>query len=171
MLFQCRWLQEKTTHVLQFNNLTYIIFWDNSDKLRPWLIYMQSSTLTTGPKVLASKIWPGLVKICYLQVRWACKPFTGTWVFYKLFNWPLWLTLTYNDVSLKWHFSQSWPATGGIVISGYVLLHKILTVFATYKECYSAYWQNIGIGDVLHSCGLVCYRKIIRAYENLVGLV
>ena len=28
----------------------------------------QSSTLTTGPKVLASKIWPGLVRNCSLQV-------------------------------------------------------------------------------------------------------
>ena len=37
MLFQHRWLQEKTTHVLHFNNLTYVIFWDNSNKLRPWL--------------------------------------------------------------------------------------------------------------------------------------
>ena len=39
MLFQRRWLQEKSTHVLHFNNLTYVIFWDNSNKLRPWLVY------------------------------------------------------------------------------------------------------------------------------------
>ena len=31
----------------------------------------QSSTLTTGPKVLASKIGLGLVKICNLEVQWA----------------------------------------------------------------------------------------------------
>ena len=39
---------------------------------------MQSSTLTTGPKVLAGKIGLGLVKICSLEVRGAYKPFTGT---------------------------------------------------------------------------------------------
>ena len=38
MLFQHRWSQEKTTHILHFNNLTYVIFWDNLNKLRPWLI-------------------------------------------------------------------------------------------------------------------------------------
>ena len=38
MLFQHRWLQEKTTQILHFNNLTYVIFWDNLNKLRPWLL-------------------------------------------------------------------------------------------------------------------------------------
>ena len=37
MLFQHRWLQEKTTHILHFNNWTYVIFRDNLNKLRPWL--------------------------------------------------------------------------------------------------------------------------------------
>ena len=38
----------------------------------------QSSTLTTGPKVLASKNWLGLVKIGNLEVRRAYKRFTDT---------------------------------------------------------------------------------------------
>ena len=44
ILFQRRWLQEKTTHVLHFNNLTYVIFWDNSNKLRPWLMMSKKCT-------------------------------------------------------------------------------------------------------------------------------
>ena len=39
MLFHPRWLQEKTTQILHFNNSTYVIFWDNLNKLCPWLLY------------------------------------------------------------------------------------------------------------------------------------
>ena len=73
--------------------------------------------------------------------------------------------MTLSDASLKQHYSQSQSATEGMVISGYVLFQiKILTVFATYKECC---WQNIDLGlEVSCTLGIFCSRKIIRVYEN-----
>ena len=61
----------------------------------------QSSTLTTGPKVLASKNWLGLVKIGNLEVRQAYKHFTVN---------------CYTSLNL--------PPTGEMVISSYVLTRK-----------------------------------------------
>ena len=61
----------------------------------------QSSTLTTGPKVLASKNWLGLVKIGNLEVR-----------------------RTYKHFTVNCYTSLNLPPTGGMVISSYVLTRK-----------------------------------------------
>ena len=64
-------------------------------------VTLQSSTLTTGPKVLVSKNWLGLVEIGNLEVRRAYKHFT---------------VACYTSLNLS--------PTGGMVVSCYVLTRK-----------------------------------------------
>ena len=96
----------------------------------------QSSTLTTGPKVLASKICFGLVKIWNLDIRRAHKHFTDTSY-----------TRPFRSINLS--------PTGGTVTSGscYVL---------TWKKCTAQWCSENHFADCKFNVPLnwICVNEI-----------
>ena len=111
-------------------------------------IVRQSSTLTTGPKVLASKNWLGLVKIGNLEVWRAYKGFTVT---------------CYTSLTLS--------PTVGIVVMCYVLTWKKkqnVLYMVQRKQCY---WLQVWCFSMFHETRTFFSRLFHQSFVTLFKIL